>query len=167
MTRPRGPHPQPTTQKVLKGTLRGKPNLAEPKMRPGLPKAPGFLYDEAKAEWDRVSVDLYEAGILSKVDRAILAAYCQAFARWEIAETKLAELRAGELTDEFGGLLVETKQGNIIQHPLAGVANRAMDLMAKYATDLGLTPSARSRVTASPIPGANEDSDEEFFSTRH
>jgi phage terminase small subunit len=35
---------------------------------------PPHLSDEAKVEWGRVSEDLYRLGILTKIDRATLAA---------------------------------------------------------------------------------------------
>lgn len=68
-----------------------------------------------------------------------LAAYCQTYGRWVEAEEKL----------KVEDLVVETKQGNIIQNPLLGVANRALELMHKYLTEFGMTPSSRSRVTVS------------------
>jgi P27 family predicted phage terminase small subunit len=48
------------------------------------------------------------------------------------------------------GLLVKTKAGNYIQNPVVGAANRAMELMLRAAAELGMTPSARSRIQSDP-----------------
>ena len=65
------------------------------------------------------------------VDRAALAAYCQAYGRWAQAERAVKAL--AERDGIGAGLVVETKGGNMIQNPLVGVANRAMGLMMKAA----------------------------------
>ena len=113
-------------------------NRAEAKPRRLLPRAPEHLDDEARAEWKRVSRDLYDAGLLTGVDRGALAAYCQAFSRWANAERRAREL----------GAVIQTTQGNLVQNPWISIANRAMELMLKAAAEFGMTPSARSRVTA-------------------
>jgi P27 family predicted phage terminase small subunit len=45
------------------------------------------------------------------------------------------------------GLLVKTRNGNAIQNPLVGTANKAMADMMRYAAEFGMTPSARSRLS--------------------
>ena len=49
-----------------------------------------------------------------------------------------------------GGLVLQTANGNLTQNPLVGIASRAMNDAIKFATDLGMTPSSRSRVQALP-----------------
>src|SRR5574340_896607 len=56
----------------------------------------------------------------------------------------------------------KTMNGNVIQHTLVGTANKAMQDMVRYAVEFGMTPSARSRVNASP-DGKEEDAYKEFF----
>jgi P27 family predicted phage terminase small subunit len=46
-----------------------------------------------------------------------------------------------------------TKSGNIIQHTLLGVANKAAADMVRYASEFGLTPSARARLAVDPNNG--------------
>lgn len=43
-------------------------------------------------------------------------------------------------------MVMKTKQGNIIQNPYLGIANRAWDQVKAIAPELGLTPSSRSRI---------------------
>jgi P27 family predicted phage terminase small subunit len=157
-----GRKPKPTHLKLVKGTGRkSRMNHAEAVLSRDLPMPPPHLHDYAKVEWGRVSTDLYQAGLLSKVDRAALAAYCQAYARWQVAEETLAKVAGNDPV--FHGLLAQTTNKNMIQSPLVGVANKAMADMMRYATDLGMTPSARSRVTAKPPAPGQVDPAAEFF----
>ena len=92
-------------------------------------------------------------GVLTKIDRAALAAYCQTYARWREAEDLLVEK----------GPLYRTQSNNIIQSPLVGIANRALDLMHKYLTEFGLTPSSRTRIVAEPPAGREKSKLEEMI----
>lgn len=145
----KGRKPKPTHLKLVTGNP-GKRALPkrEAKILRALPSPPPHLSDEAKVEWGRVSEELYKIGLLSGVDRAALAAYCQAYARWAQAERAITEMgKADHLT---GGLMIKTSNGNAIQNPLVGTANKAAADMVRYAAEFGMTPSARSRITATP-----------------
>jgi len=78
------------------------------------------------------------AGLLSKVDRAALAAYCCAYSRWIQAETILRS----------SGLLVKAWGGLPVQNPALGIADRAMSQMKAFLVEFGMTPSSRTRVQA-------------------
>ena len=43
-------------------------------------------------------------------------------------------------------LLIKTKEGNIIQQPLVGIANKAKADMVRFAAEFGMTPSSRARI---------------------
>jgi hypothetical protein len=43
-------------------------------------------------------------------------------------------------------LLIKTTNGNAVQNPLIGVANKAMLDLTKYAGELGLTPASRAKL---------------------
>jgi P27 family predicted phage terminase small subunit len=109
-----------------------------------LPAPPGELNPDARKEWFRVARRLHDEGMLTDLDRGMLAAYCQAYGRWAQAERALAEM--GKLDPVTGGLMIRTKSGNAIQTPIVGTANKAMSDMARFAAELGMTPSARTRV---------------------
>ena len=66
-------------------------NDQEPKPETGVPKKPDFLSATAKKYWNYHAKRLDQAGILSKVDLGILAAYCTALATLDKAEKMLAE----------------------------------------------------------------------------
>ena len=143
---PRGRKPKPTHLKVVTGNP-GKRQLNENEPRPDLaiPAPPPHLSDEAKVEWGRVCDQLYRLKLLSEIDRTSLAAYCQAYGRWVQAERALAKMAESDGVTK--GLLVKTRNGNAIQNPLVGTANKAMADMMRYAAEFGMTPSARSRLS--------------------
>ena len=90
------------------------------------------------------------------MDRAALAAYCQCYARWRRAETELNKLEKSSKSIH-GALVSVTSNGNLIQNPLVGIANTAMKDMIKYAAEFGMTPSARTRIEASPLVDDEEE----------
>jgi P27 family predicted phage terminase small subunit len=154
----RGRKPTPTHLKLVKGNPGKRPiNKKEPKPDRNLPLPPKHLSDEAKVEWGRISEELYKMGLLSNIDRSALAAYCQAYARWSQAERKLTEIAKKD--EIFEGLLSQTKNGNWIQNPLIGIANKAMADMVKYATEFGMTPSSRSRVESRSVENKSNFAD--------
>jgi P27 family predicted phage terminase small subunit len=134
---------KPTAIRRLEGN-RGKRawNHAEPVPPEGLPTCPAHLSDAAVAEWDRLATSLHEMGVLTVVDRAALAAYCQAYGRWVEAEERLRETPA----------LFKTPSGYVQQSPWLGIANKQLELMGRYMVELGLTPAARSRIVAAAAP---------------
>jgi P27 family predicted phage terminase small subunit len=109
-----------------------------------LPEPPPELGDDARREWGRVCAELHNLGLLTEIDRAPLAAYCQAYERWVTAERALAAM--AQLDPVTSGLLIKTSNGNAIQNPLVGIANKACAAMVRYAAEFGMTPSARTRV---------------------
>ncbi len=74
------------------GTAGKRPlNRNEPKPVQAIPTCPAHLSPTAKAEWKRLAAQLHILGILTQLDRAALAAYCQSYGRWVEAERKLQE----------------------------------------------------------------------------
>jgi P27 family predicted phage terminase small subunit len=94
----------------------------------------------AKAEVGRISSQSDVLGIITELDRAALAAYCQAYGRWVEAERKLKETP----------MLLKLPSGIIQQSPWLAISNKQLELMLKYSSELGLSPVSRSRVEARP-----------------
>jgi P27 family predicted phage terminase small subunit len=146
----KGRKPLPTHLKLVRGNPGRRPlNENEPQPDLSIPTPPPHLSDEAKVEWGRVVDDLYRLGLISEIDRAGLAAYCQAYGRWVLAERALARMAEKDLLT--GALMIRTSNGNAIQNPLVGTANVAMHQMMRFASEFGMTPSARSRIDAGSI----------------
>ena len=123
----------------------------EPESGGALPTCPGWLDPEAKREWRRVCREL---GNLTKKDRAVLAGYCSAYARWRKAEESLNE----------EGLTQEARHGDA-PRPEVKIAVDALTQMKAFAVELGLTP--RSRVGKTPgKPKTPKDPLDEALGTR-
>lgn len=141
-----GRRPKPTALKTLEGNP-GKRPLNENEPRPtGVPTCPRHLNKDAKAEWKRISRELTAIGLLTRVDRAALAAYCQAWARWCEAELNVQKY----------GHVIKSPSGYPVQNPYVGIANTALDQMRKFLIEFGMTPASRSRLQITVTPQENE-----------
>ena len=136
-----GRRPKPTAIRRLEGN-RGKRawNHDEPEPPEGIPRRPKHLAPIARTEWRRVARALYAMGVLTPIDRAALAAYCQSYAKWVEAEQRLKDTPA----------LLKTPSGYVQQSPWMAIANKQLELMGRYMNELGMTPASRSRVTPDP-----------------
>lgn len=159
----RGRKPKPTHLKLVTGNPgKRRLNRAEPKLEAGgVPQPPAELSSDARNEWRRVARQLHQAGLLAGLDRAALAAYCQAYARWRAAERALAVM--AEKDPVTAGLLIKTSNGNAIQNPLVGIANKAAAAMVRFAAEFGMTPSARSRIEVAPHDDGTRDPAANYF----
>jgi P27 family predicted phage terminase small subunit len=135
----RGRKPKPTALRRADGNpgKRGF-NADEPVPPDGLPDCPSHLCMDAREEWDRLAGTLHAMGVLTLVDRAVMAAYCQSWGRWVEAEEKL----------KVTPTLLKSPSGYVQQSPWLSIANKQLELMSRYMTELGLTPAARSRIVA-------------------
>lgn len=150
----RGPAPKPTPLKVLAGNPgHQKLNRSEPKPRPVAPRCPAWLDKEAKKEWRRVAPELERLGLLTVVDMAALAGYCQSFSTWKTAAEAIAEK----------GLTYEAANGNIRQRPEVVIANKALAEVRQFCQQFGLTPSARSRMMLPETFGNFTDGEDDPF----
>lgn len=137
-----GRKPKPTAVKKLEGNPgKRKLNKNEPVPAKGMPECPEWLLPEAKKEWERLADLMNQMGVLTEVDMAVFAAYCQSQARWKEAQE--------HITSE--GSTFETDKGYQQQTPWVGIANTNQKLMLQAASEFGLTPSSRSRIVAVDI----------------
>ena len=149
----RGRKPKPTHLKIATGNPGRRPlNKDEPNPEQSTPTCPSHLDSSARTEWRRITKELSELNLLTEMDRSALAAYCQAYSRWVEAENGIKK----------SGLVVETTNGNVIQSPLVGIANTALDMMRKFLVEFGMTPSSRSRITVGGKK-KSEDPAEAYF----
>jgi P27 family predicted phage terminase small subunit len=138
----RGARPLPTKLKFIRGTLRkGRTNVHEPALPVEIPRCPPHLSAEAKREWKRVSLDLAGCGLLTRIDRAALALYCEAWGRWVEAEQSLRQY----------GVMIKSPSGFPMQSPYLAIANKAMEQMRAMLGEFGMSPSSRTRVHAEPV----------------
>lgn len=168
----RGPQPLPDNVKHFRGTAKRPVNLADginPTVE--VPDVPKHLCAEAKKEWKRVSVELLELGLISKIDRAALALYCQAWGHLVMLEQSLnasmsAELiraaAVGDQPDPARAFYFTTDKGYQAQTVTVQMINTLRGQVHQYLKAFGMDPSSRSRVTASTaqlgLPGMEQTS---------
>jgi len=140
----RGRRPKPTRLKMLTGNPGKRPlNPDEPRPEANIPECPPELGPVARAEWDRLVVELAALRLLTNLDRAALAAYCGAYALWADATAHI----------EKYGAMIKSPQGFPIQSPYLAIANRQAEIMMRIASEFGFTPASRSRIAA-PAPSS-------------
>lgn len=130
----------------------------------GVPGMPEWLSREAKAEWRRIAPELDRVGVLCKVDRAALAAYCQAFA--EMADAIRILEKEGRIIDQAVFNKVGDVTGYIKKiHPAHKLYKEGTARVKQFLGEFGLTPSSRVRLKAGPGAGEGEKTDpaDEFF----
>lgn len=97
--------------------------------------SPPEMSEAARAEWDRVVGELIAEDRITALDRAVLAAYCMAFANWIEAEAAVRQF----------GAMIKSPSGYPVQSSYAIQANQQRDAMLRCAAELGLTPASRLR----------------------
>lgn len=134
-----GRKPKPTALKILEGNPgKRQLNTNEPMPIKKAPLCPAWLEAEGKEEWRRLSMQLEDLGLLTDIDMAAFAGYCQAYARWKEAEEFISK----------HGSIVKTPSGYWQQVPQVSIAQTYLKIMNKFCEQFGLTPSARSRMIA-------------------
>jgi P27 family predicted phage terminase small subunit len=134
----RGRRPKPTRMKILTGNPGKHPlNMNEPKPEPMVPDCPAELGPVARREWDRLAGELGALKILTALDRAALAAYCNAYGLWA---------EAIEAIQKYG-TMVKSPTGYPIQSPYVSIANRQAEILMRIASEFGFTPASRSRIS--------------------
>jgi P27 family predicted phage terminase small subunit len=133
-----GPQPTPTHLRVVRGERKDRINTQEPKPKKKKPKCPDFLSDEAKVIWRRTAKQLEQMGMLYEADQDILAAYANAVQNY---------VKASELVDR-SGVLIKGRRDGVVTNPAVRVQRDSATLIRMLAGELGLTPSARTRLKA-------------------
>ena len=129
----RGPLPQPDNVRRLRGNPGGRKTAPRPQPVRAIPAVPGWLDREAKAEWKRITPELNRLGLLSRLDRGVLALYCDAWSKWVSARGSI------------DALIVQGTKGDR-KHPAWQIYRDAASMVASLAKELGTSPNARLRM---------------------
>lgn len=133
----KGRKPKPTGIKELEGNPGKRAlNKQEPKPENAIPICPPHLNGSARTEWKRITHELHALKIISRIDRAALVAYCQAWGDYVKACNKLKK----------EGEVIISDKGGMYQNPWVSIKNRSMDQLVKISAEFGMTPSSRARV---------------------
>ena len=100
--------------------------------------------------------ELSSVGLVTKLDRSALAADGQVSARWVEAEEQI----------KTHGVLVKGSKGYPVVSPYLLVADKAIQQMRLLLAEFGMTPSARTRVSATAFDDNEDDPLAEFDTPR-
>lgn len=154
----RGPQPDPTPLKIVKGERADRINDAEPQPTDGDVAPPAWLSSEAKKVWGRYAPDLERKGVLTAWDVEAFAGFCDAVVRRSIAAKRIAE--EGEVVE----VPVFSRKGDLVGHRLErnqwSYALKDADAqIQKWGARFGLTPSERSQIVIRHEGSADDGED--------
>lgn len=141
----RGRKPKPTALHQMLGTFRPARHAAragEPVAVGRLEDPPEWLTESQKSGW-RYALEHAPAGVLGKIDKAVLSV-------WVVAEDmhRQAVLKVGE------NLVIRSPvKGEAIQNPYLAICNKQALIMLKCASELGFSPASRPRFAGQGAPG--------------
>jgi P27 family predicted phage terminase small subunit len=139
----KGRKPQATAIKIAKGAFVKDPqrrNHSEPTPQLGEPTIPETVEQDpaAKARWLWVCEQLRSMNLLHVTDQGLIAGYCLDYSMmlslWE-------SIKGGRVSDM-------TERGGITTKPEANQFHKFADRCLRREAELGLTPSARTRLRA-------------------
>ena len=116
-----------------------QPPQLPPELGGGAPDKPQTIAQDpvASALWDDLVNDLAAARVIAPSDAPILAALCSAYSRF---------CKAREILAASEWVSVNERTGAVKAHPLLGVEAGAAGEIKTYASELGLSPTARARI---------------------
>lgn len=151
----RGTKPMSSARRRLTGNSSKRPiNSQEPDPPPtNLENVPQEIAGNAEAvrEWRRLAPMLQTIRQVTEADRAALIALCVEWSRY-LEATKNAKPR----------ILIASRSGYKMPNPWLAIQRQALASCLKLWPELGLTPSARSRIKMSDgpsIPGGDSFSE--------
>ena len=158
MSGTRGPLPKPAVLRLLEGNPGKRAlNLSDgvnPKVE--VPTAPKHLGRDAKKEWNRITPLLEELGLISGLDRAALALYCDAVGRLSEYQTafngkvKLLVDNGADYADAvYKASYSTTPSGYEQQSVIRQLIKSQGEQVNRYLGHFGLSPAHRGRVQAS------------------
>jgi P27 family predicted phage terminase small subunit len=144
-----GPSPKPRELRVMEGN---PSHNKLPEELEGLayvePTPPFTMQGKARDEWNRIVPILMRIRLLTEADGYILAEYCEAIRLIHLTKKKLD---AEGLTVER--VVATTGEVKEVVNPNFAVYTSAISQAHKAAMELGMTPSARTKVA----PGQKKD----------
>jgi P27 family predicted phage terminase small subunit len=131
-----GRKPKPTAVRKMQGNPgRRDFNDREPKAKGRLVAAPEWMSESQKAGW-LYAIENSPAGLLKMLDSSLLAI-------WVVAE----DIHRNAVQKLALGLVTKSpRAGEPMQNPYLPIVNKQAMIMLKAASELGFTPSSRSRI---------------------
>lgn len=142
----RGPRPQPTELKVVRGNPGCRAlNTAEPKPPADGVLMPSHLGEVAAGKWDELLPLLQAVRVMTRADIEALARYCDTYEWWLATRAKLK--KEG---DTYPILNDKGEIKYIAQRPEVSIANKLAMQLRQLESDFGLSPAARTSLKVEP-----------------
>ena len=141
----RGPRPQPTILKIAKGNPGKRPlNKNEPKPVADAVEPPDWVTGKSLEKWHEVVPKLVGMGVMTNADIDTIARYCTMYEQFV---KYLDQVRRG-----LDVLVIRDDRGKVKymqSTPAATMLTKLAASMLRIEQEFGLTPSARSGISAS------------------
>jgi P27 family predicted phage terminase small subunit len=150
------PRKSTNKDKALRNTARPDRENKKIASTPVAPEPDSGLDSIAQTEWKRVTKEMATHGLITSLDAAVLAAYATNFSRWKRAEASVAidgEILFTSVRDTHQRVTHEKPMKN----PMLSVSEGAQRLMSRFADQLGLSPSGRSKLGLEHTEPEGED----------
>lgn len=148
----RGPRPEPTIIKIAKGNPgKRRLNESEPKPAADAIQPPDWVTGVARSKWDEVVPKLIGMGVMTNADIDTIARYCTMHEQYV---KYLEQVRRG-----LDVLVIRDEKGKVKymqSTPAATMMTKLAASMLRIEQEFGLTPSARSGLSASKTQEKDE-----------
>ena len=144
----RGFPPTPSALKVIRGNPGKRAlNKREPRPQAKPPECPDYVKADpvALAYWEHYVPILMDMKVLTVADQTVLASLCLVHSHLILNLKKVRELNAAG-DSGIAGIVIATKSGYLAPNQLYLNVQTAIEQELKLCRELGLSPSARTRI---------------------
>ena len=150
----KGRKPKPREVQIAEGRHLKNPQRFKdevPATSPDEPTMPAHLKGYAAAAWDDIEVVMRAASLWSVTYQVTIELYCETYANYRLALERVEQTGQAIVTQDKDG------QPNVRRNPFSVELHKYKEETMKLLTELGLTPSSRSRVTITPEDAATNN----------
>lgn len=141
------PKPKPSALKLLAGNPGRRPlNMQEPQFESGIPDKPEWFDTYASEEWDRITGNLNGQRVFTKNDLGIIMALCLAYEQMRECLAIIKALGRSYTVQDMGGNTHYKARPECVRYETAQKEYRTL------LSEIGFTPSSRSKVKTLPEP---------------
>jgi P27 family predicted phage terminase small subunit len=142
----RGPPPQPTSLRILRGNPGHRPlNESEPQPPADAIEPPSYLQGVSLEKWHDVVKKLEDMSLMTNADVDTIARYCVMYERYQ---KYLDQVRRG-----LDVLVMREESGRVRYMqitPAATMLSKLDEQMLRVEREFGFTPASRSEIQTSP-----------------
>lgn len=139
--------PKPSALKLLAGNPGRRPlNMQEPQFESGIPDKPEWFDTYASEEWDRITGNLNGQRVFTTNDLGIIMALCLAYEQMRECLAIIKALGRSYTVQDMGGNTHYKARPECVRYETAQKEYRTL------LSEIGFTPSSRSKVKTLPEP---------------